>query len=150
MDFFPEIEISALQAEAIARGLYGIAVVDGVHERELALISDFYHDAVSGEAPNAMASIERAGPLEPKELADQIEPALLRELFVKAGFLLGWADGKISPAERTKIAAFAKALEVSDATVAKLEAEVKDFLLRPFANLANIDAATVIAKKLGV
>ena len=46
MDFFPEIEISALQAEAIARGLYGIAVVDGVHERELALISDFYHDAV--------------------------------------------------------------------------------------------------------
>ena len=37
MDFFPEIEISALQAEAIARGLYAIAAVDGVHERELAL-----------------------------------------------------------------------------------------------------------------
>ena len=121
MDFFPEIEISALQAEAIARGLYGIAAVDGVHERELALISDFYHDAVSGESATAMASIERAGPLEPKELAQQIEPALLRELFVKAGFLLGWADGKISPAERTKIGAFAKALDVSDATVAMAE-----------------------------
>jgi len=39
-----------------------------------------YHDAVSGEAPNAMASIERAGPLEPKELAQQVEPAPLREL----------------------------------------------------------------------
>ena len=89
IDFFPEIEISALQAEAIARGLYGIAVVDGVHERELALISDFYHDAVSGEASNAMASIERAGLLELKELVEQVEPAPLRELFVKAGFLLG-------------------------------------------------------------
>ena len=105
---------------------------------------------MSGESATAMASIERAGPLDPKELAQQIEPALLRELFVKAGFLLGWADGKISPAERTKIGEFAKALDVSDATVARLEAEVKDFLLRPFANLANIDAATVIAKKLGV
>src|SRR5262245_58085148 len=111
MDFFPNIEVSALEAEAIARGLYTVALVDGVHERELALISDFYHDAVSGEAPVAMASIERAGPLEPKELAEQVASAPLRELFVKAAILLGWADGKISAAERVKIGAFAKALE---------------------------------------
>ena len=49
MDFFPDIDVSALQAEAIARGLYAIASVDGVHERELALISEFHSAAASGD-----------------------------------------------------------------------------------------------------
>jgi len=42
MEFFPEIDVSANEAEAIARGLYAVALVDGLHERELALLVDFY------------------------------------------------------------------------------------------------------------
>ena len=55
----------------------------------------------------------------------------------------------MSGAERTKIAAFAKALGVSADAQAKLEAQVKDYLLRPLANLANVEAASKVAKKLG-
>jgi len=150
MDFFPNIDVNALQAEAIARGLYAVALVDGIHERELALISDFYQGAAAEESPDAMVSIERAGPLDPKELAQQLVAAEQRELFVKAAFLLAWADGKLSPAERAKIGAYAKALEVADGTVATLEAQVKDLLLRPLANLANVEAVSAVAKKLGV
>ena len=151
MDFFPSIEISALQAEAIARGLYGIAVVDGVHERELALISDFYHDAVTGEAPDAMASIERAGPLEPKELAQQIEPRPAARA-VREGGVPARVGGRQDLAGRADEdrARLPRRWTCPTRRCARLEAEVKDFLLRPFANLANIEAATVIAKKLGV
>ena len=153
MDFYPTIDVSALEAEAIARGLYTVALVDGVHERELALISDLYRSVVTeggitGAA--ALSTLERTKPLEPAELAPLLAGAAHRELFVKSTFLLAWADGRVSPAERTKIAEFGKALEISAERQAVLEAEVKDFLLRPLARLANVEAATQIAKKLGV
>ena len=122
-----------------------------MHERELALISDFYHDAVSGESRHRRWRRSNArGRWNPRSWRNRSSRRAAARAVREGGFLLGWADGKISPAERTKIGEFAKALDVSDATVARLEAEVKDFLLRPFANLANIDAATVIAKKLGI
>jgi hypothetical protein len=149
MDFFAEIDVSALQAEAIARGLYAVALVDGVHERELALISEFYR-AASESGRASTASIERVGPLGPKDVAQLLLGPDHRELFVKAAFLLAWADGNISAGERTKIAEFATALEVSSAAQAKLEAQVKDFLLRPFAGLANVESVSAVAKKLGV
>jgi len=138
MDFFPNIDVSALEAEAIARGLYAVAQVDGVHERELALIADFHQSAALG----------RPAPLEPHELGAHLGGAQHRELFVKAALLLAWADGSVSAAERAKIAEFGKALSVSAETQARLEAQVKDFLLRPLSQLANVDAATAVAKKL--
>ena len=73
-----------------------------------------------------------------------------RELFVKAAFLLAWADGQVTPAERSKIAEYAKALEVSAEAQARLEAQVKDFLLRPLAGLSNVEGVTAVAKKLGM
>jgi len=149
MDFFPELDVSALQAEAIARGLYAIALVDGVHERELALISDFYR-AASEDGRASAASIERVGPLEPKDVAQLLIGPDHRALFVKAAFLLAWADGQVSGAERTKIAEFGQILDVSPAAQAKLEAEVKDFLLRPLASLSNVEKVSAVAKKLGV
>jgi hypothetical protein len=149
MDFFPELDVSALQAEAIARGLYAVALVDGVHERELALISDFYRGA-SESPPAGAPSIERVGPLEPRDVAQLLPGADHRSLFVKAAFLLAWSDGQVTDAERAKIAEFARALEVPAAAQAKLEADVKDFLLRPLAGLQNVESVTAVARKLGV
>src|SRR6185436_3208158 len=141
MDFSPELDVSALQAEAIARGLYAVAQVDGVHERELALISDFYQAASEGGRANP-ASIERVGPLDPKDVAQLLLDRPHRELFVKTAFLLAYSDGQVTAAERTKIAEFAKALEVSAEAQTQLEAEVKDFLLRSLAGLSNVEAVT--------
>jgi tellurite resistance protein len=149
MDLFPELDVSALQAEAIARGLYGVAKVDGVHERELALISEFYVAASEGGRAST-ASIERVGALEPKDVAQLLIGVEHRQLFVKAAFLLAWADGQVSAVERSKIADYAKALDVTAETQRALEAEVKDALLRPLAALQNVESVTAVAKKLGL
>jgi uncharacterized membrane protein YebE (DUF533 family) len=150
MEFFPEIDVTALQAEALARGLYAVALVDGVHERELALIADFYQAAAADGTPGLLASLERAGALDPRDVAQLLIGAGHRELFIKAAFLLAWADGQVTPAERARIGEFTTAFGLSPETQARLEAEVKDFLLRPLAGLANVEAATAVAKKLGV
>ena len=149
MDFFPELEVNALQAEAIARGLYGVALVDGVHERELALISDFYSWAAAENA-HSNALIQRVGALEPQEVAGMLSGAAHRELFVKTAFLVAFADGQVSAGERAKIAAYAQSLDVSAETQTKLEAQVKDFLLRSLAGLSNVEAVSAVAKKLGM
>jgi uncharacterized protein (DUF2384 family) len=148
MDFFPEIDVSALQAEAIARGLYAVAMVDGVHERELALISDFYRGAVEGST--LAASLDRVGPLEPKDVAQLLVGEGHRQLFVKAAYLLAWADGEVSDGERSRITEFADALDIAPDTQWQLEAQVKDFLLRPLSALENVEAVTKVAKKLGI
>jgi tellurite resistance protein len=152
MSFFPEIDLSAVEAETFARGLYAVARVDGVHERELALISDFYQGAATDEANEGTvaASLERMGVLGPKEVAQVLISAPQRELFVKTALLLTWADGTVSDAERAKVDEFARALEVAPEKKAQLEAEVKDFLLRPLAGLANVNAVSAVAKKLGM
>ena len=140
--FSPEIELTAVEAEAMARGLYAVAAVDGVHERELAMIGELYQTAALEGAT--------LGPLSPAELARVIVSPVQRELFIKTAILLSWADGKVSAAEKAKIVQFADALGVDAANVARLEAEVKDFLLRPFAGLANVDAVAAVARKLRV
>ena len=150
MDFFPEIDLDLTAAEAIARGLYGVALVDGVHERELALIDGFYREIEGDSGTGAIAALDRLGALEPAALAALLPQPAQRELFVKTAFLLGWADGKLSPGEKNAIAGYAQALGIDGATQARLEAEVKDYLLRPLANLANVEAAAEVAKKLGV
>ena len=151
-EFFPEIQVSAMEAEALARGLLGVAKVDGVHERELALVNEVYQAAIASDASATapMSSLERAGALEPAELAKLLPEGAMRELFVKTAYLLAWADGNVSPAERAKIGAYATSLGVSGEAQTKLEAGVKDYLLRPLANLANVESAAAVAKKLGV
>jgi tellurite resistance protein len=153
MDFFPEIDVSATEAEAIARGLYAVALVDGLHERELALIADFFSATVEddgGTVQAARASLARLGPLEPAALAALLPAVAHRELFLKTAYLLGWADGKVSPGERAAIDAFAAALGLGAEVRSRLEAEVKDYLMRPLAGLANVEGAAAVAKKLGL
>ena len=126
--------------------------MDGVHERELALISEFYRTTGDGEAGSSggvASSLGRISPLGPQALAPLLPSVALRELFVKASYLLAWADGKVSPAELTQIGEFTSALGVSPEKARALEAGVKDFLLRPLARLANVEAVTAVAKKIG-
>jgi tellurite resistance protein len=148
MDFFPTIDVSAHEAETIARGLYAVAAVDGVHERELALISEFSRGAATDDA-GGFGAMGRIVPLEPASLAPMLPGAQHRQLFMKAALLVAWADGSVSAAERSKIGEFAAALGISAPALALLESEVKDYLLRPLAHLANVDSVAKVAKKLG-
>jgi hypothetical protein len=107
MEFFPEVDVSALQAEAIARGLYAVAMVDGVHERELALITEFYRGAVEGNRAWPPPSIAW-GPSTPRTWRQLLLGPTHRQLFVKAAYLLAWADGEVSEGERSRIAEFAE------------------------------------------
>ena len=148
MDLHSEIEISRPVAEAMARALYTIAKVDGLHEREAGLIASFWVDAGHGAA--ALSDLERAPAFKPQDLAGALQSQEQRLLFMKTAILLTWADGKVSDAEAKAIRDFAAALGIDKAALDQLDAQVKDFLLGHLVHLSNTDATKKVAKKLGV
>jgi len=148
MNFFPEIELDHAAAEALARGLYAVAQVDGVHERERALIASFWAD--TGGGPQALAELERGQRVTGAALAAALSTEKERHLFVKSALLLALADGKVSSQERAIIAEFSTALGLAQPAIDRLEAEVKDFLLQQLSHLQNVDATRQVAKKLNV
>src|SRR4051812_42619100 len=111
-EFFPEVNLSHNAAEAIARGLYAIARVDGVHEREAGLIASFWIDAGGG---GSLSDLERAESIKPADVAAALHSDNERQLFVKTAILLTWADGEVSAAEKKAVGDFARALGIDDA-----------------------------------
>jgi tellurite resistance protein len=146
-EFFPEVNLSHDAAEAIARGLYAVARVDGVHEREAGLIASFWIDAGGG---GSLSDLERAESIKPADLAAALHSDAERQLFVKTAILLTWADGEVSAAEKKSVSDFARALGIDDATLEKLDAGVKDFLLGQLVHVQNTDAVRDVAKKMKV
>lgn len=147
MEFFPEVHLSHGAAEAIARGLFAIARVDGVHEREAGLIASFWIDAGGG---GPLSDLERAEAIKPADVAAALHSEAERQLFIKTAILLTWADGAVSPAEKKAVHEFAKALGVDDAALEKLDAGVKEFLLGQLVHVHNSEAVSAVAKKLEV
>ncbi|MGZ3406476.1 MAG: hypothetical protein ACXVAN_08555 [Polyangia bacterium] len=147
MEFFPEVHLSHDAAEAIARGLFAIAAVDGVHEREAGLIASFWIDAGGG---GPLSDLERAEAIKPADVALALHSDAERQLFIKTAILLTWADGEVSAAEKKAVGEFAKALGIDQATLDKLDAGVKDFLLGQLVHVQNSEAVSSIAKKMKV
>jgi uncharacterized membrane protein YebE (DUF533 family) len=144
-ELFPEIEITPDQAEAISHGLITIAKADGVlHEREAALIADFYGSTM--DHPCNMTELERAPAVDGAYLAAKLQTAPVRDVFLKTAVLLSWADGTYSADESKVIGAYAKALGVDEAGLQKIEEQVKDFMLSQLSHIKNVDAVAKVAK----
>lgn len=147
-DFFPEVALPQSAAEAIARGLYAVAKVDGLHEREEALVASFWSDV--GGGASALASLQRGAAITAAELGAALPEHEQRQLFVKTALLLAWADGKITDDEKKIIADFATSFGIDKMALGKLEASVKEYLLGHLSPIQNTEAVAQIAKKLGV
>lgn len=147
MGLFPEVALDAAHAEAIARGLFAIAKADSLHEAEAALIASFW--AELGGRPSALAELSRGPAIGAAELASALPVGTLRELFLKTGLLLAWADGAVSTAERRVLDGFAEALGLSS-RVPELELQVKEYLLSHLTHLSNTTAVAEVAKKMSL
>lgn len=148
-NFFPEIEISAEQAEVMARGLFAVARAEGgIHEREKTLLMSFYSDVAGEAGSRSLAALEHAPDVSPDEIAGALtsEPHAL--LFIKTCLLMAYADNVIGGKEREIIGGFAKALGLTDEHVADLEGDVKAFLLSSLVKLANTEAVAAVARSM--
>jgi tellurite resistance protein len=148
MEFFNEVQLEEGQAEAMARGLYAVAKVDGVHAREAALVASFYNE--TGAHAHSLAELERRSTITVEELGAVLHSPEQRRLFIKTALLLAWADGVVTPQEQKIITDYSVGLGLSTQELASLEEAVKEYLLAHLSHVRNVEATRKVAARLKV
>lgn len=105
------------QVECFARGLYHLANVDGIDDRETKLIEEFLQDASS---ELTLADLETGG-FSLAEAAGALETSFLKRIFIKTAIALVKADGVFSDAERHAVGEIADAFGLSNAEFGDIE-----------------------------
>jgi len=147
--FFPEIEISAEQAEIMARGLFAVARAEGgIHEREKTLLMSFFADVAADSSSRSLSALEHAPDVSPSEIAAALTSQSHGLLFIKTCVLMAYADNHFGEKERDIIEGFAKALGLSEEHLSGLEEDVRAFLLGSLVRLANSEAVATVAREL--
>lgn len=146
MDFFNHVDLSLEQVQCICRGLHSVALTDGVHPREEALIQEFYLACRTPGAPSYEDLIKV--PFNSSEALETLRTPQLRQLFIKTCWLLAFADGKSTQPERELIARYASEMGVSSEQTQELQAEVKEYLLAQLSHLKNTAAVAEVAKQM--
>lgn len=108
-------------AEVFARGLYHLANVDGMEEREERLIKEFL--AESG-APISFEDLATSS-FSVTEAALALETTWIRRVFLKAAIALVKVDGHFSDPERHAIGEIADAFGMSNAEFGDIEQEAE-------------------------
>lgn len=107
--------------DVFARGLYHLANVDGIDEREEKLIREFLAEAGSDLKYEDLPCTAFSA----FEAAMVLETSHIRRTFVKAAVAMVKADGVYSDAERHAIGELADAFDMSNAEFGDLEQEAQ-------------------------
>ena len=109
------------EAEVFARGLFFLANVDEMDEREEKLIREFISE--SG-APIKYEDLGKTS-FSVGEAAQVLSASYLRRIFLKTAVMLVRADGRYSPEEREALGLLAEALGVSNSEFWALEQQAE-------------------------
>ncbi len=148
-EFLDGVEPTGAENRVMCRALLDLAAVDGVHESETELVKGFYagengdmsgYEAMAAETFDlaAAASVLTAG------------GERLVEAFLMSSYLLIYADGEHSDAERKRVGEYADALGVGRDKLEDLHVKARLMLLQMFASLRNPDAVPDIGAELGL
>lgn len=144
--FFSEQNLTFEHVKCLAAGMFAVAKVDGVHDREMALIREFYEGCARAGDPRLEDVVKQNFEIE--EARRLFEGDDMARLFVKSLILLAFADGSYAREEDNVIRSIAAKLGLDDAAVNGLHAATKEFLLQSLAHVQNLDALKEVARRL--
>lgn len=111
--------LSLAEVDLFARAMYFVASVDGVDEREIAVIDEFIKDA---GYPELIKDLDKSV-FHPSEVATVLETTDKRRMLLKCLFVLVKADGVITVAERLRLFDIAEKIAMTNA-LDEIEASV--------------------------
>ncbi|MDQ7785092.1 MAG: hypothetical protein RDU20_19560 [Desulfomonilaceae bacterium] len=103
-------ELRPDQVRAMAHGLYYLAGIDGITQREKDLIKSFLADGNVDLELDKLAEL----PFSLEELLFSLDTMFLRKTFIKVSVLLAKVDGHISAEELAELRRLAQALEIDE------------------------------------
>lgn len=148
MPFVNDQELSPTQVTQLTQAMLSVAVVDGIHPAEAALIGQFYESSRSPDMPTAAAVLAKAEAtvFDPKDLATA-SPAFADTLVLMC-LMTGYADGKLSASELAHVATLSAAAGMDQARFDALLAQVQDELLGALSSLPDANSVASVLKEL--
>jgi hypothetical protein len=132
----PTIDLDAGAAHTIAAGMREVALADGAHPEEIALIDTFESSLPPGPTAVDLSALG----------SDAAKAA-----FVQSLVLVAYADGKVSEAERTIIRKYALELGFDEKSLARVWTDVAVDLLSTFSGVTVFRSAIeTIGRSMGL
>lgn len=145
LDFFAEQDLNFEQVKSLTAGMYAVAKVDGVHDREMGLLRGFYEGCSRDGDPRFEDVLKGEFDV---QAAARLFPGNAGKLFLKSLVLLAFADGHYGKAEDDLIRSWGSAFGVSDVT--PLIDSTREYLLGSLAHVQNTDALKKVAERLQI
>ncbi len=143
----PSDALSRPQLIALVECMLATAQIDGVHAREVALIRAFYDEQRQPDMP-AFDAVKASAANRQAQLSALRGDTEFAEQLVLMCLMTGYADGRLSDAERTHVAGLAQQLGVPSERQSELLLQVKDSLIGSLAHLPDPESVAALAKTL--
>ena len=143
-----ELPLTPAQVVAATRLMLHVAHIDGARtDEEVALIRQFY-DSFRAGTPSIPEFNSLDASHEKTSAQDFPDPGH-RDMLLALCLMVAYADGELSAAESAAVNEAAARLEVAEAHVNEILAQVKDFMLSQLARLPDTASVAAVAKELG-
>jgi uncharacterized membrane protein YebE (DUF533 family) len=148
MTFLNPVELDLKHVRVIVQGMVRVAQSDGVHERELVLIRQFYESCRADEQGLAEYADLVKTPFDVDVARDVLDTPALKATFLASCYLVAYADGEISRQETDVLAQLVRDLGIDAKSAEDVRELVKDQLLMKIARSSNLGALKRVASKL--
>lgn len=148
MNTMQDQNLTAAQVTQLTKAMLSVALVDGIHPAEAALIGQFYESSRSADMPttsSVMASPD-AQSFDLTTLAGS--SAAFADTLVLMCLMTAYADGQLSPAEKNHVQSMAAKLGVDAQRFEAHLAHVRDELVGALSHLPDAGSVAVVVKEL--
>ncbi|MDD5028241.1 MAG: TerB family tellurite resistance protein [Rhodoferax sp.] len=148
MNTMQDQNLTPAQVTQLTKAMLSVALVDGIHPAEAALIGQFYESSRSPDMPttsSVMASPDDRS-FDINTLAGS--PAAFADTLVLMCLMTAYADGQLSPAEKNHVQSMAGTLGVDAQRFEAHLAHVRDELVGALSHLPDAGSVAVVVKEL--
>ncbi len=141
-------DLSPAQVTQLTQAMLSVALVDGIHPAEAALIGQFYESSRSADMPTTATVLGRPDAQTFNAAALAASTPEFADTVVLMCLMAAYADGNLSAAERSHVQAIATTLGVDASRFDALLAQVRDELVGAISHLPDAGSVAAVVKEL--
>nr|WP_315227742.1 hypothetical protein [uncultured Albidiferax sp.] len=150
MHTMPDQNLSPAQVAQLTQAMLSVALVDGIHPAEAALIGQFYESSRSADMPTTATALAMDSSAFDARSLVSLAPsdAEFADTVVLMCLMAAYADGSLSAAERSHVQAIATTLGVDAARFEAHIALVRDELVGALSHLPDTASVAAVVQEL--
>jgi tellurite resistance protein len=141
-------DLSPAQVTQLTQAMLSVALVDGIHPAEAALIGQFYESSRSADMPTTASVLARPDAQTFNAAALAASTPEFADTVVLMCLMAAYADGNLSAAERSHVQAIATTLGVDASRFDALLAQVRDELVGAISHLPDAGSVAAVVKEM--